>query len=93
VDSGRSIANAVQARLLYDFDGDGQVDRTTTFGYFPTNDVSGFENYSSAAVSKRSEGYGWRSFENGSVTLELWSALGTAPATVSEDSKLEVPLE
>jgi endoglucanase Acf2 len=93
VDSGRGIANAVQARLLYDFDGDGEIDRTTTFGYFPTNDVVGFEDYRSTSSSKRSAGAAWGSFQGGRVTLEVWSALGTVPATVSADSALELPLD
>lgn len=92
VDSGEQIANAIQARLLYDFDGDGVDDRTTTLSYFPTNDVSGYEVYHSNLVPKHSEGQDWRAFAGGKVTVEIWSALGSAPGKLSNSAFLSLPL-
>ena len=68
------------------------VDRTVTYNYFPTNDVPGFELYDSALVGSRSSGQAWREFQNGSVTLELWSALGSAPTTIDKTAVLKLPL-
>ena len=84
VDSGRSVANAVQARLSYDFDGSGSYDRVTTFGYFATNDVEGVEEYRSSAVGSRSEGADFRAFVGGSAKLEVWSALGSGVTRIGE---------
>src|SRR5262249_57393217 len=45
VDAGAHVGDAVQARVSYDFTGDGVYDRVETYRYFPTNDISGWDAY------------------------------------------------
>jgi Glycosyl hydrolases family 16 len=48
VDSGGCAGNGVQARVSYDFNGDGTYDRVETYHYFATDPVSGWESYTQA---------------------------------------------
>ena len=48
VNAGKDIGNGCKARLTYDFEGDGKVDRVETFGMLPTDPVeNSWEVYSS----------------------------------------------
>jgi hypothetical protein len=81
VDSGSAVANAVQVRVEYDFDGDGTVDRTETYPYFATNDVNGWESYTQGSGPSSASG-SFADLDGGTVRLRIWSALGTAESGV-----------
>jgi len=81
VDSGASVANAVQARVSYDLDGDGVFDRVETYHYFATNDLPGWETYTHGQGLKSSSG-ALGDLVDGTVRLELWSALGRQASLV-----------
>ncbi|MFD8599272.1 glycosyl hydrolase [Kitasatospora sp. NPDC059646] len=81
VDAGTTVALAQQARVSYDFDGNGTVDRTETYRYFATDPVPGWERYSATAAGLRSTTGGpLADLRDGTVTIEVWPALGSAPA-------------
>ncbi|GAB2496418.1 glycosyl hydrolase [Nocardiopsis aegyptia] len=87
VDSGTGVANAVQARVSYDLDGDGTDDRVETYRYFATNDLDGWEQYTHDQGLAGEEG-SLGDMDGGSVRVELWSALGddsSAVRTGTED--------
>jgi hypothetical protein len=77
VDAGAHVGDAVQARVSYDFTGDGVFDRVETYRYFPTNDITGWEAYSQAQGSHSASG-AFANLSNGRVRIEVWAALGTA---------------
>ncbi|MDT0330818.1 glycosyl hydrolase [Nocardiopsis lambiniae] len=79
VDSGGSVANAVQVRVEYDFDGDGTADRVETHRYFATDDVPGWETYTQAPGPVTGD---FADLDGGTVRLRIWSALGSADSVV-----------
>ncbi|WP_255423096.1 hypothetical protein [Nocardiopsis sp. FIRDI 009] len=81
VDSGDAVANAVQARLVYDLGGDGVGDRVETYRYLATDDPEGWEDYAHDRGLASAEG-SLGDLDGGSVRVELWSVLGDAPSTV-----------
>ncbi|ABX04072.1 Ricin B lectin [Herpetosiphon aurantiacus DSM 785] len=81
VDSNTAVGNGVQARISYDWTGDGSYDRTETYNYFPTDPVAGFEQYSQTAGLKSSSG-AWANLSNGRVRIEIWNAIGNGTASV-----------
>ena len=81
VDSGDSVANAVQVRIEYDFDGDGTVDRRETHPYFATDDTTGWEPYTQGGGPSSVSG-GFADLDGGTVRLLIWSALGTVDSRV-----------
>ncbi|MEU4235704.1 glycosyl hydrolase [Actinoplanes sp. NPDC026619] len=82
VDAGTSVGNATQARVSYDLTGDGTFDRVETFRYFATDPVTGWERYTDATGLATSTGAAG-ALVNGTVKLEIWSAIGSAPSTVA----------
>ncbi len=81
VDSGQNVANAVQARVSYDFNGDGTIDRVEVYHYFATDPVNGWETYTQGTGLASSSGT-FADLTNGSVKVELWSAIGNADSTI-----------
>ncbi len=92
VDAGQKIATAVQARISYDFIGDGTWDRVEMWRYFPNDDRVGWETYRDTQGLAYANG-SWADFQNGKVRLELWSALGADPTAVElgSGSVLQLP--
>jgi hypothetical protein len=87
VDAGACVGSAVQARVSYDFNGDGTYDRVETYNYFATNDLSGLETYSQGSGLKSSSGaLGSFTAGAGRVQLQLWSAIGNCTSTVRVDA-------
>src|SRR3954451_7539403 len=87
VDSGACVGNAVQARISYDFNGDGTYDRVETYNYFATNDLAGLETYSQAKDLRSSTGsLGSFTAGAGRVQLQLWSAIGNCASTGRVDA-------
>jgi chitodextrinase len=87
VDSGACVGNGIQARVSYDFNGDGTYDRVETYNYFATNDLAGLETYSQAQGLRSATGsLGSFSAGAGRVQLQLWSAIGNCASTVRVDA-------
>lgn len=86
LDSGYAVANGIQARISYDFNGSGNWQRVETYHYFATNNLPGWEQYNQSAGLESVTGSNFQNFTNGSIQLQLWSAIGTASSIVSVDS-------
>lgn len=77
-----TIATAPKVALYYDFDGDGSTDRTETAGYFALDPIAdSWECWSSETSTYTVTGDDYQDFDNGSVTLLIWNALGDANTT------------
>ncbi|MBL0899965.1 MAG: hypothetical protein IBJ17_14860, partial [Reyranella sp.] len=90
LDAGTGIGNGTQLRLTFDFDGNGTADRTETWQYFETNDAAGWETYTQARGSTGASG-AYADFNGGSVTAEVWNAIGSAPVTLQEGAGVLLP--
>ncbi|MFG3054629.1 glycosyl hydrolase [Kitasatospora sp. NPDC048239] len=80
VDAGGAVGLGQQARVSYDLDGDGTFDRVETYRYFATDPVDGWERYSGAGAGPVSATGTAGNLVHGTVRLEVWSAIGSAPA-------------
>ncbi|MEK8105203.1 hypothetical protein NKG94_08445 [Micromonospora sp. M12] len=92
VDAGTAVGNGVQVRVSYDLTGNGSWDRVETGRYFATDPVSGYEHYTqSAGLSSATGTLG--ALSNGTVRVEVWSAIGNNPTTVGigNQSVLRLP--
>ncbi|WP_418277449.1 glycosyl hydrolase [Isoptericola jiangsuensis] len=95
VDAGDVVGLAVQVRVGYDLTGDGTVDRTETYPYFATDPVPGAESYTSTRGPVTVTGGALDDLDGGTVSVEVWSALGTASPSVGtgEASSVTLPFE
>ena len=91
VDAGTSVGNATQVRISYDLTGNGSFDRVETFRYFATDPVVGWERYRDTVGQVTTTG-AFGNLANGTVKVEIWSAIGSAPTTVSLGSLSTVTL-
>ena len=82
VDAGASVGNATQVRVSYDLTGNGSFDRVETYRYFATDPVTGWERYTDG-VGQVTTAVSFGNLANGTVKVEIWSAIGSAPSTVS----------
>ena len=80
IDSLTAVGNGVQARVSYDFTGDGTYDRVETYNYFPTNPVSDWELYTQAQGITATGTFA--NLVNGKVKLEVWNAIGNGTALI-----------
>ena len=90
LDAGTGIGNGTQLRLSFDFDGNGTTDRTETWQYFETNNAVGWESYTQARGQNSAAG-AYADFTGGSVTAEVWNAIGNGPVTLHEGATLVLP--
>ncbi|MFJ6199836.1 glycosyl hydrolase [Micromonospora sp. NPDC092111] len=81
LDAGQSVGNGVQARVSYDLTGDGTFDRVETYRYFATDPVPGYEHYTQGAGLVAGVGT-LGNLSNGTVQVEVWSAIGVNPSTL-----------
>ncbi|MGW4646710.1 glycosyl hydrolase [Kitasatospora sp. NPDC004289] len=81
LDAGPAVGLGQQLRVSYDLTGDGSFDRTETYRYFATDPVTGWERYSATAGLAASTG-ALGNLSNGTVRIEVWSAIGNAPASL-----------
>ncbi|MFD6416056.1 glycosyl hydrolase [Streptomyces sp. NPDC060194] len=79
LDAGTNVGLGQQARISYDLTGDGTFDRTETYHYFATDPVNGWEEYNQSRGLKSSTGT-LGNLRNGTVRLEVWSAIGNGTA-------------
>jgi endoglucanase Acf2 len=96
VNAGKNIGIGCKARLTYDFENDGQIDRVETFGMFPTDPIDdSWEIYSSDRQSldpQLSRGT-MRDFRGGSVQLEIWKCFGDGGLELRhDDSHVLLPI-
>jgi hypothetical protein len=91
VDSGTGVGNGIQARVSYDLTGDGTFDRVETYNYFATDPVAGFEHYTQAKGVRSATG-ALGNLVNGTVKVELWSAIGSGASTVGVGNQSVVTL-
>lgn len=80
VDAGSHVADGIQFRLSYDFDGDGKVDRVETYDWFATDAGQGDENYGGAKLLTATGQM--KDMRNGSVKVDLWRANGDGDVSV-----------
>ncbi len=81
VDAGTNVGNATQVRVSYDLTGNGSWDRVETYTYFATDPVGGWEHYTQAAGVKSATG-ALGNLANGSVRVEVWSAIGSTTTNI-----------
>lgn len=93
---------AVQARVSYDFNGDGAWDRVELYRYYAVNDVGNWEQYTEVIRDGvQSISGAFANFTGGSVRFEVWSALGnwpidirtSVPAGQPDQSRVRVPFD
>jgi endoglucanase Acf2 len=89
VDAGTSVGLGQQARISYDLTGDGTFDRTETYHYFATDPVSGWERYDQTRGLKSATGT-LGNLRNGTVRVEVWSAIGNATSRLQTNSDSSV---
>lgn len=92
LDAGQAVGNGVQARISYDLTGNGSWERVETYRYFATDPVPGWERYTQAAGLHSSTG-SLGNLRNGTVRVEVWSAIGNNPSTlgVGNQSVIRLP--
>ncbi|MFF0154968.1 glycosyl hydrolase [Micromonospora sp. NPDC005203] len=81
VDAGTAVGNGVQVRISYDLTGNGSWDRVETLRYFATDPVPGYERYTQSTGLASATGT-LGTLSNGTVRVEIWSAIGNNPSTV-----------
>ncbi|MET9956873.1 glycosyl hydrolase [Streptomyces sp. NPDC006339] len=93
VDAGTTVGLGQQARVSYDLTGDGTFDRTETYRYFATDPVTGWEEYAQSRGLASATGT-LGNLVNGTVRLEVWSAIGNGTSrlqTGTDRSVLVIP--
>ncbi|WP_443076437.1 glycosyl hydrolase [Streptomyces sp. TRM 70361] len=93
VDAGTAVGLGQQARVSYDLTGDGTFERVETYRYFATDPVDGWEEYAASRAGLRSASGSLGDLRGGTVRVEVWSAIGNAPAKlqVGSGSVLTIP--
>ncbi|MEV6984984.1 glycosyl hydrolase [Sphaerisporangium sp. NPDC051017] len=91
LDSGAAVANGIQVRVSYDLTGDGTYDRVETYPYFATDPVTGFEHYTQGTGPSSATGT-LGDLRDGRVRVEVWSAIGTNPASVGTGNRSVITL-
>jgi endoglucanase Acf2 len=81
LDAGGAVGNGTQLRVSYDLTGNGSFERVETYRYFATDPVTGFEHYTQAAGLASATG-ALGNLSNGTVRVEVWSAIGNASTTL-----------
>jgi hypothetical protein len=89
VDAGNVAQTAVQVRVSYDFTGDGTWDRVDQYHYYAVNDVVGWEDFAHDSRDGLDFSVGaFSSLADGTVQIEVWSALGNAPVQLRAGASL-----
>ncbi|MEV4727270.1 beta-1,3-glucanase family protein [Micromonospora humida] len=92
VDAGTAVGDGVQARVSYDLTGDGTADRVETYAYFATDPVPGVERYRQTQGLRSATGT-LGNLRGGTVTVQVWNAIGGTPTTlgVGDASRVVLP--
>ncbi|WP_372495095.1 glycosyl hydrolase [Micromonospora phytophila] len=81
LDAGQAVGNGVQVRVSYDLTGNGGWERVETYRYFATDPVPGYEHYTQNSGLLSATG-ALGALANGTVRVEVWSAIGANPTTL-----------
>ncbi|KAB8146013.1 glycoside hydrolase [Chloroflexia bacterium SDU3-3] len=81
LDAGTGVGNGTQARVSYDFTGDGSYDRVETYNYFALDPVSGDEQYTQGLGLKSASG-SFANLSGGKVKVEIWNAIGSSAVNI-----------
>lgn len=77
-----SVGTAPKLTVSYDFDGDGNIDRTETAGYFALDPIDdNWECFSQDRATLEVTGDDYQDFTQGSVTVSIWEALSEPNST------------
>ena len=97
VDAFQNAGIGSKARLSYDFEGDGRVDRVETFGLMATDPSSeSWETYSSdkQPIDPLLTYGEFADFENGTVKFEFWKCFGDGDLRLDlSQCSLNLPIE
>ncbi|TWJ25333.1 glycosyl hydrolase [Micromonospora endolithica] len=91
LDAGNAVGNGVQVRVSYDLTGNGSWERVETYRYFATDPVPGFERYTQNAGLVSATGT-LGALADGTVRVEVWSAIGVNPTNLGVGDKSLVKL-
>ena len=70
-----SVAQALQARVQIDFDGDGNIDLEQMYNYWALDAALGtWEEMSASGIASQSGT--WSDMNNGSISISLWNSFG-----------------
>ena len=81
----------MQVRVSYDLTGNGIFDRVETYRYFATDPVPGYEHYTQTAGLHSATGT-LGNLSNGTVKVEVWTAIGNHPTTLGIGNQSVVKL-
>lgn len=78
--------------MSYDLTGDGTTDRVETYAYFATDPVPGVERYRQTQGLRSTTGT-LGNLRGGTVTVQVWNAIGGTPTTlgVGDASRVVLP--
>ncbi|MGK5675947.1 glycosyl hydrolase, partial [Micromonospora sp. URMC 106] len=91
LDAGTAVGNGVQVRISYDLTGNGGWERVETYRYFATDPVPGYEHYTQQSGLHSATG-ALGNLANGTVRVEVWSAIGNNPSTLGIGDRSVVTL-
>ncbi|MET7619327.1 glycosyl hydrolase [Streptomyces sp. NPDC005408] len=89
LDAGTAVGLGQQARVSYDFTGDGTFDRAETYQYFATDPVTGWEEYAQSRGLRSATG-SLGNLSGGTVRLEVWGAIGNGTARLQTGTATSV---
>ncbi|MEU1843029.1 glycosyl hydrolase [Micromonospora sediminicola] len=91
LDAGTTVGNGTHVRVSYDLTGDGTADRVETYQYFATDPVPGWEHYTQARGLLSGVGT-LGDLAGGTVTVEVWNAIGAGATTLGTGDRSTVTL-
>ena len=99
LDAYNTVGLGTQARIDYDFDGNGTYERTETYHYFATNPVPDWEAYTEVSFGGLDNATGtFSNLNNGTIRLQVWRAIGNGTtdirtsATIAEGQQSQITL-
>lgn len=84
LDAGNHVGNGTQARVSYDFDGDGNADRVEAYAFFASNDVFDWESYTAGHGLVSAIG-AFEDLVHGSVQIDVWNVIGHGEVALLTD--------
>jgi hypothetical protein len=76
---------AVQVKVKYDFNENHTLSRMELYKYFTLDETSGWQSYTETSGLQSVSGCEYQDFRKGSVSLEIWAALGNKPVMLYLD--------
>ncbi|MFE0463712.1 glycosyl hydrolase [Kitasatospora sp. NPDC058965] len=91
LDAGTAVGNGTQIRISYDCTGSGTWNRTETYHYYATDASPGYEHATQTVGLETTTGT-LCTLTNGTVKIEIWNAIGTAPTTLGTGNQSVITL-